>query len=85
MGIDPERGSAIDWLVCFRGGGARVSGVRAFRAQTQSASRRGGSWLQPIITGAVLISSLCRAFRCMTANKRDKRTNREKKIYANEA
>jgi hypothetical protein len=49
-----------------------VSGVRAFRRKRDPQNGAEASWLQPVIQGAGLISSLWVAFRSQSCDQKDK-------------
>jgi len=54
-----------------------VSGVRAFRRKRDPKDGSGVSWLQPLIKGAGLISSLCETYRSRAGGKKNRPENTE--------
>ena len=55
-----------------------VSGLRAFRRKRDPQDGTNVSWLQPLIKGAGLISSLCETFRSRDGRQKNKPENTDR-------
>jgi hypothetical protein len=55
-----------------------ISGVRAFRRKRDAQNGTAISWLQPLITGAGLIATLCEKFRRREGEPRNQPENTER-------
>ena len=55
-----------------------MSGIRAFRRKRDAQNGTAISWLQPLITGAGLISTLCEKFRARNGEQKNQRKKPER-------